>query len=549
MLPEDIPALEGVRTALDELFLLVVVGEYNAGKSTLINCLLGEKALESGDLPTTREVHLLKHGDVRSSHEAEPGLLHHQLPCDLLRDLSIVDTPGTNSMQRREQELTESFVPRADLVLFLTTLVRPYTASEHDFLRLIKSWGKKILFVVNHADVARDSEQIERVREYVREQARKELEDDPRLFAISAQEALDSLDGNGTISDTNEYPRLESHLRSALGSRERVELKLRSPLTTLHTVLTRQNEALTERLALVEGDRQAMDRILSDVDEYERRMNSELSRYQAQIENVLLQMERRGHRFLDDLIRLGNLMRLRDRDIVENRFRNEVVADTGERIEEEVGALIDWLVRENLSAWDRASGILEERRAALVRTAGESRFVSREYVYNREEIFKNLAGPVKRHLDAFDARAEAERVVSAVNDAIARTFGTEALVAGVGAVLTAAFTSLSLDVTGTIGGTLLVIAGLFILPHRRNRLKRELTSKIETLREELAASLEKCFGEEVRRYAEQLREVFLPERDTAVAKIDGLKEAGDRLADLARRREDLEGRIGSEPEA
>ena len=59
------------------------------------------------------------------------------------------------------------------------------------------------------------------------------------------------------------------------------------------TVLTRQEEALTERLRLVEGDRVAMDGILSDVDVYETRMKAELSRYQAQIENVLLQMERR----------------------------------------------------------------------------------------------------------------------------------------------------------------------------------------------------------------------------------------------------------------
>ena len=63
MLPEDVRALDGVQTSLDEIFLLVVVGEYNAGKSTLINALLGENVLETGDLPTTREVHLLRHGE------------------------------------------------------------------------------------------------------------------------------------------------------------------------------------------------------------------------------------------------------------------------------------------------------------------------------------------------------------------------------------------------------------------------------------------------------------------------------------------------------
>lgn len=535
LLPADARALAGMSEALDELFLLVVVGEYNAGKSTLINALLGGDFLEAGDLPTTREVHLLKRGEIRSSQQVEPGLLEHHVPAELLRDLSIVDTPGTNSMQRREQELTEGFVPRADLVLFLTSLVRPYTASEHDFLKLIRNWGKKILFAVNHADVARDAEQIERVREYVKDQARRELGTEPPVFLISAEQARAARGGGAPAAGPGagfEYADLEAHLRGTLGHRERVEGKLRSPLETLETVLARLRDALAERIRLVEGDRVAMDAILTGVDAYERRMLGELSRYQAKIDNLLLQMEKRGHRFLDDLVRLGNLFRLRDADVVENRFRNQVVADTGERVEEEVHGLIDWLVRENLAAWERAQAMLDERREALRESAERTRFVSKGYVYNREEIFKNLAVPVRRHLESFDPREEADRVVAAVNHAIVRTFGAEVLVVGVGAILTAALTALHFDFTGTVGGGILVIAGLLILPQRKKRLQRELATKMETLREELRTSLEACFGEEVRRYAAQLRDVFTPERDAALARVEGLREAERRRTSL-----------------
>ena len=540
MLPEDSAALAGIVRSLDELLLLVVVGEYNAGKSTLINCLLGEALLEAGDLPTTREVHILKHGEPRSTRQLEPGLLQHQLPADLLRDLTVVDTPGTNSMQRREEELTQGFVPRADLVLFLTTFLRPYTASEHEFLRKIRRWGKKVFFAVNFVDVATDADSVERVRAYVRDQATSELGEAPDVFVLSAKEALR---GPAHVSERNEYPAFEAHLKKTLGDRGRIRLKLRSPLDTLRTILARQGEALGERVRLVEGDRVAMDRILADVDEYERRMQGELTRYQAQVDNVVLQMERRGHRFLDEMVRLSNVFRLRDADVVENRFRHEVVADAPRRIEEEVGSLIDWLVRENLGAWDRAQVALEERRRALHASARETRFTSRSYVYNREEIFSNLAGPVKRHLETFDAREEADRIVGSVNHAIARTFGTEALVVGVGAMLTAAFTSLTIDVTGTVGGTILLIAGAFLLPRRKARLKRELTARVETLREELAASIERCFREEVRRYAEQLRSVFQPERDAARALVASLRETESRLAAVEERRVALLDRI------
>lgn len=40
------------------------------------------------------------------------------LPAALLRDLNIVDTPGTNVILERQQRLTEEYVPRADMVLF-----------------------------------------------------------------------------------------------------------------------------------------------------------------------------------------------------------------------------------------------------------------------------------------------------------------------------------------------------------------------------------------------------------------------------------------------
>lgn len=520
------------------MFLLVVVGEYNAGKSTLINAFLGEETLEIGDLPTTREVHLLKHGDVRNVMQAEEALLHHYLPSELLRDLCIVDTPGTNSMQKREQELTEHFVPRADLVLFLTTLVRPYTASEHDFLSYISEWGKKVIFVVNHADVARDEEQIERVREYVKEQARKGIEDDPRVFVISAREQLE-----GELGERNEWPQFEAYLREMLSSEQRVRQKLQSPLRSLQTVFHRQTEAMAERRRLIEGDRLAMEGILEQVNLYEKRMGEELGRYLGSIESILLQMEKRGHRFLDEMVRLGNVMQLRNSDIVENRFRHDVIADAGGRIEEEIHALVDWLVRENLSAWDRARETLEDRQAALREAAERTRFVPRETVYNREEVFQNLAGPVKRHLAGFDARAEADRVVAAVNHAIAKTLGVEALVVGVGAVLTAAFTSLTIDVTGAIGGTLLVMAGLFLLPQRRARLKRELSAKVETMRAELGETVDRCFGEEVRTYASRLRATFEPERDATKARSARLEEAAGRLRALEAEREQLERRV------
>jgi len=48
---------------LEEIFLLVVVGEFNSGKSAFINALIGDTVLQEGVTPTTAQIHLLKNGD------------------------------------------------------------------------------------------------------------------------------------------------------------------------------------------------------------------------------------------------------------------------------------------------------------------------------------------------------------------------------------------------------------------------------------------------------------------------------------------------------
>jgi predicted GTPase len=49
----------------------------------------------------------------------------------------------------RQQRLTEEYVPRADLVLFVLSADRPLSESELAFLKYIRQWRKKVVFVVN----------------------------------------------------------------------------------------------------------------------------------------------------------------------------------------------------------------------------------------------------------------------------------------------------------------------------------------------------------------------------------------------------------------
>src|SRR5215216_5826258 len=187
----DLRRFQEARDQLTGLFLLVVAGEFNAGKSSFINALLGERVLPEGVTPTTDRINILRHGPELSEQLREAYLLDRTHPAELLREINIVDTPGTNAIIRRHEELTRDFVPRSDLVLFVTSADRPFTESEREFLEQIREWGKKIVFIVNKVDIlARPQDRAEVLR-YVGENAASLLNETPELFAVSARLALE----------------------------------------------------------------------------------------------------------------------------------------------------------------------------------------------------------------------------------------------------------------------------------------------------------------------------------------------------------------------
>src|SRR5688500_5798729 len=314
----DIERLAALIGEMDELFLLVVVGEYNSGKSTFINALLGDEVFAMGDLPTTRAISILRHGDAGPPERIGDNMYLYHYPLDLLRDLHIVDTPGTNSIERMEEALTREFVPRADLVLFVTSLLQPLTASELDFLAHIREWGKKTVFVVNGVDRRNTDEQLDRVRDFLtREVAARLAGPAPTIYFVSALRAL-----RGKMAaragapapppdPRDEYPALERYLLETLRETERVRLKLLSPLGVVRHLLARNLAMVDARHAAVREDSRIIAQVHDQLAAYLAEMQGDSQRYSAEVRNVLYELERRGKRWLDQTIRIGNFNLLR----------------------------------------------------------------------------------------------------------------------------------------------------------------------------------------------------------------------------------------------
>lgn len=237
--PEAVAQARQAMQNLDESFLLVVVGEFNAGKSSFINALLGEAVLPEGVTPTTDRIYVLVHGERPDGQAAQPEatddpfVVRLRVQVAALDGVALVDTPGTNAIVQQHQVLTEGFLPRADLLLFLTSADRPFTESERQFLALAARWGRTVIMVVNKADLLETPEQREEVRAFVEAGARRELNLTPPVYLVSARREQRAAANGGDEG----FRALREALQARLGERERTRLKLGSPLNAAAEIL------------------------------------------------------------------------------------------------------------------------------------------------------------------------------------------------------------------------------------------------------------------------------------------------------------------------
>lgn len=233
LLQERIPKIER------EQFSLVVLGEFNHGKSTFVNALLGSPVLPAGITPTTATINHLVYAKVPYAratlmdgtvYDVDPKALYEWVtvdganneqvryvevgwPAPILEDrVTLVDTPGVNDINETRAEITYQYIPQADLVLFLLDANQILKQSERIFLqqRLFRRSKDKLLFILGKSDLLTKEEQEEALT-YCKKNLSKFI-DDPILFPVSARLYL------GGEVERSGFPPLLSYLKQYLST-------------------------------------------------------------------------------------------------------------------------------------------------------------------------------------------------------------------------------------------------------------------------------------------------------------------------------------------
>jgi small GTP-binding protein len=543
--PATRETLETAIRSLDELFLLVVVGEFNSGKSTFLNAFLGHRVLEEGVTPTTSRIHRIIHGEESSRRVDDDGIEILTEPVSFLRQVHFVDTPGTNALDRAHEALTQKFIPKADLVLFVTSADRPFTESERAFLTEIKEWGKKLILVINKMDFLASDEDRWKVEDFVRENARKLLDTEPEVHMVSAKKALEGkIEGNAMLMAESRFYDLEQHITQVLDETERVRLKLMSPVGVGRRIAGTALQRVEARLEVLSADIHALESVDTQLALYQEDLRKAFRFRLSDVDKELLEFENRGIEFFDDTLRITRAFDLMNKERIRAEFERKVVAESPRRLEAKVHEVIDWLLAAELEQWQDVSAQIERRRQShAARGDGEILGELGRFDTNRAELLESVGRSASGSIDAFDQQSEAKRLADSLQTAVAGTAIVEASAVGLGTLFTVLATTQVADITGILAASGLALVGLFILPARKRKAKTDFHGKIVSLRNQLVDGLTTQFDREVDRSATRIQESITPYTRFVRAESQILRDLESGLKGLDGRFERLEAEI------
>ena len=262
-------------------FTFVIVGEVKAGKSSFINALLGtgKEICKVAPAPMTDTIQQILYGEQEQEVILNPYLKKLYQPVEILKDIAIVDTPGTNTIISHHQEITEKFIPYADLIVFVFEAKNPYRQSSWDFFDFIHDeWKRKIIFVLQQKDLLSD-EDLRVNTQGVQDYAKKKGIEQPRIFATSAKAELE-----GEFESSGFYP-LRDYIHQNITGGKAAYLKLKNTVNTVMTINQKLAESISVRQRQFESDKRFRADIRDIMDHQEAKTGVQIDQM---VDNLLL---------------------------------------------------------------------------------------------------------------------------------------------------------------------------------------------------------------------------------------------------------------------
>jgi len=529
--------------ALDDPVLLVIVGEFNSGKSSVINALLGQNLLPVGVVPTTNEVCMLRYGAKKYTEQREDGIFVNYIPSEVLKQLSIVDTPGTNVVVGRQQKLTEDFIPKADIVLFILSADRPLTESETQFMSYIKQWGKKTMFAVNKKELL-DKREVREVCDFVQQNASQILGvDKPSVFPISAKLALAGLNRSGGEWGESGFQGLLDVVNMTLDQKGvAMQLKFNTASSLGQSLAGALKEQIKVQQDALEQESQAIDAVSTQLGEFKKEMRRDASVQYASMDSVLDSAMTAVDEITDSILSLGNAKAV-----------SSYVLSSDSGLE----STSKWSTMDVLRNFQNGlETLVAENKVWLVENCNEQCSYYSNFVAEKTDVISRIsflpsknssperipeAGQIEAikldiYKPIFSAQALSTQLENSIKEAATSSFGTAGAAVVFTFVLTLILNNIQEDLLALAFGGAIAYLSVLSIPLQRAKVKTIFRAKVKEstspLQEELRKRLNSVLDETVSKVEARM----VPLKET-------IQKKKEQLANLQVQQTELESRL------
>jgi len=463
---------------LENLFLIVFVGEFSTGKSSIINALIGEKVLEEGITPTTDKISIIRYGEERGS-TIENNIHTITVPEKSLENLFFVDTPGTNVTLEQHEKITQDFIPRADIIFFIIGAERAVTGSESDFIQFLKEdWKKNVVFLLNKIDIAADEEEFQKLLDHSSSELSRLFNIESHIIPISAKKELEA-----PGSTDSGFDKLKTFLFETLSEEEKVRIKILSALELSEKLADETEVSIDESIEKIKSDVEKLNDFENRIDGMKEDVVSNSSQFTERIKGRLLEFKNRGVEFIDGLIRFENVFKLIRKDKIAREFEQSVSLQTVKEIEKDLDDMVAWTENSTRNIFDSA---LKFYRDSIEEE--QSRLTS-PFMQHRLKLIDTVRAELEIRKHQIDPKVLGGNLVDSARSAVASVLGVQVGSLALGATVVSAFSSFIVDITGILTTVALVATAFAILPRKRSGAMKEFSSKVDNLTAELTTSI------------------------------------------------------------
>jgi len=519
--------IKSVQESLDNLFSIVFIGEFSTGKSSIINTLLNRKILPEGITPTTDRITVIKYGETEEDHQ-ENGNQVISVPEERIKGLFIVDTPGTNVTIEQHEQLTQEFIPKADIVFFTIGAERAVTGSEAKLIKFIKEdWLKNIVFLLNKVDIAKDEAELKTLIDHTEKELERSFHIKPHIIPISARLALESGDSSESeLYEKSGFSRLREYIFETLSEEERVRMKIKSTSEIALSLCDEADRVLDAHINKIEEDTRSLGEFESKLDSMIREIVSNSAQFTERIRSRLLEFKTRGIEYIDEIIRFGNVLKLMSKQKVAKEFEYRVTRQTVSELEKDLDAMVVWTEKSARSVLDSSIDFYNKS------IRPESSGMNTGFMYDRTRLVDTVRSELETKRKAIDPAVLGGNLVDSARGAIASVLGVQVGSLAIGAAVVSAFTSLVVDVTGILATIAVMATAFAILPKKRRDAMKEFSIKVDALIEELISGVSSQLERDFNGIKIQVMDSLLPLRNFYKMEMDKLSESKSAIAKI-----------------